>query len=221
MILTIFLWLLLAVLVVLTLGMFLSYKDDRKKDKNSSDTKTGLVFLIVFAVLSLILFAFLVSPSSSDDKKSSEPKTEKKATKKTPKKEKSKKESDKEKADKKEKAEVAALRKKNMAKNLEDYKDELSQASAKTDGAIADAYISKENGETIVVLSDDALDLNDNQLQAVSHSAWNAIDRMQDNYRIKENEDAHGAELIEIQDSAGDTIATTSFMGDFKYKGMK
>ncbi|WP_338230839.1 hypothetical protein [Lactiplantibacillus paraxiangfangensis] len=117
----------------------------------------------------------------------------------------------------KDKKELSSARKANEKKNFASYKKALATVPTKTHNAISKAYFDKTSEQTVLVLSDDALSLNDNELKGVVRSAWNAGENLLDNYTPFPDDDAAAALYITVQDSAGNRLAHTSAFGNFKY----
>lgn len=217
--------------------LFLKNRNDVKKKYKYK--KHLLIGIIVFAVT--IVVGSIISPNDSDNNKNKSEKTEKKADdskskeksdkqkqadakKKQDEQKKQQAKKDKEAQDKKEAKLVADTKKKNMAKNYEEYKQALSSVPEQTNGVISSAYIDPESHQTDVVLSADAIQTNDAQMREVAHSAWNAIHKICDAYRVSDNDDSDKsiAASININTPSGDTIAKSSlFTQSFKYVGMK
>lgn len=200
---------------------YISHKDKRELYKGP---------LIAFSVATVILFAYgaYTSDLNPNSQVSKEEKQQKQIDKQNAvKKEKEhkqkaaeeKQKSEQEAEDKKEKQQTADLKKKNEAQHLKEYKEELTKIPEKTNNLITKAYIDDSGSEqTTIVLSDQAMNVSDSELQNVAHSAYNSMQKIISNYTPFPDDSL--AYMIRIQDSSGDLIAKTSW-GDFKFVGDK
>lgn len=176
------------------------------------------VFLTIFCLL--ISIGISADKDDSNSNKSSKNKTEKVATKK---KEKSKPTanatSSKPKSKDNEDAKVKATKKANDQKNFDDYKNALTTLPDQSNGALTKAYVDNDSGNTVLVLSDDALSLSSNELKSVCKSAWDLGIKMSSSYMPGDNSVGDASKYITIEDSTGNRLAHTSLFGSFKYDG--
>lgn len=176
------------------------------------------VFLTIFCLL--ISIGISADKDDSNSNKSSKNKTEKVATKK---KEKSKPTanatSSKPKSKDNEDAKVKATKKANDQKNFDDYKNALTTLPDQSNGALTKAYVDNDSGNTVLVLSDDALSLSSNELKSVCKSAWNLGIKMSNSYMPGDNSVGNASKYITIEDNTGNRLAHTSLFGSFKYDG--
>jgi len=197
-------WILIVVICLWAYGAYSENKEGKEKIKTSAFVIAALIMLFVGFPMAFHHTATKVATSHHITK------TEKASSSKA---------SSKRESSKKEKAQVNKAKAKNEKENLADYKKALKSVPEKTKGAITDAYVDKDSGETMVTLSDDALGYSSNELKAVAKTAWNSIGSLRDNY-TPFPDDAGSTEMyITIQDSAGNKIAHTSLLGSFKYDG--
>lgn len=108
-----------------------------------------------------------------------------------------------------------AAKAKKAKKNFADYKAELKTLPSGTKGAITEAHYDSSTDQAVLVLSDDAMSLSNNELKMVSKSAWNLGNKMLNSYQPMPDDAVAGG--IVIQDSAGNQIAHSSMFGNFKY----
>lgn len=155
---------------------------------------------------------------SNDDNSNDSTKTSETAKKKKSKKHKESKE------DKEKSAEQSSAKKqiqKNLKQNLKTLQSKLAQIPDTTSGVITEAGFSDKNYVVTFVLSDDALEETDDQLESVVREIW---------YRGRDIVRAEGPypddtidrdePQISILDSAGHILGDTSpWTGNFKYKG--
>lgn len=155
---------------------------------------------------------------SNDDNSNDSTKTSETAKKKKSKKHKESKE------DKEKSAEQSSAKKqiqKNLKQNLKTLQSKLAQIPDTTSGVITEAGFSDKNYVVTFVLSDDALEEADDQLESVVREIW---------YRGRDIVRAEGPypddtidrdePQISILDSAGHILGETSpWTGNFKYKG--
>ncbi|HCD07177.1 MAG TPA: hypothetical protein DEQ50_02730 [Lactobacillus sp.] len=176
------------------------------------------VFLTIFCLL--ISIGISADKDDSNSNKSSKNKTEKVATKK---KEKSKPTanatSSKPKSKDNEDAKVKATKKANDQKNFDDYKNALTTLPDQSNGALTNAYVDNDSGNTVLVLSDDALSLSSNELKSVCKSAWDLGIKMSSSYMPGDSSVGDASKYITIEDNTGNRLAHTSLFGSFKYDG--
>ena len=194
----------------------------RHKASSSSASKYNWKKITLYSFLSMIISATILVPVNDrtpDGKKEiaqeRKKKYEKAESSKTEKKEKmSSKESSKQ-----AKKELSKEQAKNRKQNFSEYKQALKSVPQKTKYSITKAYFDEENGSTIVVLSDSALSLSDNELKAVAHAAWTSIQNLIDSYTPFPESEAAAEMYVTVEDSTGNKIAHTSLLGSFKYDG--
>lgn len=108
--------------------------------------------------------------------------------------------------------------KKNQEKqDYQHYLTALSKASDTTKGALTKAYYDDKNNYAVFVLDDAALSQSSNSLKTISKAAWDAGNRLYQEY--KPFPSGVVPNMIKIEDSQGNIIAETSFTGNFKYTG--
>ncbi|USS85047.1 hypothetical protein M3M35_07090 [Fructilactobacillus myrtifloralis] len=232
----------------LSVGGYLNYKDNKSsKPKEAKQYKWLTIIAAIIGAISLISFVASLGSSSNDNKPKTEKTTKKSNSKAKEDKEKEeakklKLESDKkeqaekqeqakkkkaedkkykEEMDKKEAAEVKKAKAKNDENNLTEYANALGQLPEKSNGAISDAYVDPESNQTVIVLSDEALGLNDNELKDVSKAAWELAQNLIDNYKLRNNKKVNAQTDVLIKDTSGNVIAKSSFFGGFKYVANK
>nr|CAA62090.1 gp304 [Lactobacillus phage phig1e] len=108
--------------------------------------------------------------------------------------------------------------KKNQEKqNYQNYLNALSKSPDTTKGALTKAYYDDKNNYAVFVLDDAALSQSSNSLKTISKAAWDAGNRLYQEY--KPFPSGVVPNMIKIEDSQGNIIAETSFTGNFKYTG--
>lgn len=205
-------------------GKIIQTEDYKKKIANGIKPEKLLVTHKWYFWLCMVLFYFgcLIMASglgSNENNNSNESaKTSQTAKKKKPKKHKESKE------DKEKSAEQSNAKKqiqKNLKQNLKTLQSKLAQIPDTTSGVITEAGFSDKNYVVTFVLSDDALEEADDQLESVVREIW---------YRGRDIVRAEGPypddtidrdePQISILDSAGHILGETSlWTGNFKYKG--
>lgn len=123
---------------------------------------------------------------------------------------------EKKKSEKKEKELEKKTRAKNMKQNFEDYKNALTRFPSESKNAITKAYWDSNLGQTIIVLNDEALEGTDAQLKEIAHAAWKKTEEVYDEYSPMPDDVNY---IVDINDSTGNQIATTSAFGSFKFEG--
>ncbi|MCG0820940.1 Covalently-linked cell wall protein 14 [Lactiplantibacillus plantarum] len=101
--------------------------------------------------------------------------------------------------------------------NYQHYLTALSKAPDTTKGALTKAYYDDKNNYAVFVLDDAALSQSSNSLKTISKAAWDAGNRLYQEY--KPFPSGVVPNMIKIEDSQGNIIAETSFTGNFKYTG--
>lgn len=115
------------------------------------------------------------------------------------------------------KKQVKIQRKKNEKLNYQELQSYLSKLSTKYHGAIDNAYYSKADSATVIILDSDILSMSDNQLKAAVRGAWNIGQNAAEKYSPLP--DSVNANYITVKDSTGNNLAHTSMFGSFKYDG--
>lgn len=203
---TIFGWVLIIFTVFWAIGDFSKDENGKAPTRNHRIKTIVIAVLVIFVGLyaaghsSRVATAKRESISSSRAESSSKVASKKKASSK-----------------KKEKKELTSAREANEKRNFVAYKKALKSVPKNTHNAITKAYVDDSNSQTILVLSDDALTLSDNELKAVVKSAWNAGQKLLENNTPFPEDDSGASMYTTVQDSAGNELAHTSTFGSFKY----
>lgn len=103
-----------------------------------------------------------------------------------------------------------------MKQNFSDYKNALSQFPSESKNAITKAYWDSTLGQTVVVLNDEALEGTNAQLKEIAHAAWKKTEAVYNEYSPMPDDVNY---IVDINDSTGNQIATTSAFGSFKFEG--
>ncbi|WP_353486099.1 hypothetical protein [Apilactobacillus xinyiensis] len=208
----------------ITIAVIVYWLKSRKvKKQNPNDYRTlnrengnydKLKKLIIAMIATFILASLFLAPSENRK----EAKEHKVAVAKKKADSKKKAVEDKKKAeDKKEADFVKTTKEDNEKKNLAAYKKDLNTIPEKTKGIISKAYIDESGSEqTTVVLSNEALNVSDNELKNIAHEAYNYMENFISNYKPLPDDSL--ADSIRIIDSSGNLIAKTSW-GNYKYVG--
>ncbi|MDF7668501.1 O-antigen ligase family protein [Lactobacillus sp. ESL0703] len=121
---------------------------------------------------------------------------------------------------KEEKAKKRKLIAKNKHNNLKKLKDALANLPEDTNNTIVDARLDDENLSIEITLTDDALSGTDAQLRSLTKKAWNIGINYANKYApYPEDTISENRPEVDIYDEAGNTLATTGFLGGFKFKG--
>ncbi|WP_282803659.1 DUF308 domain-containing protein [Secundilactobacillus kimchicus] len=205
------------IFIVLGILLAIGYWNQRKEEPNKKKAYlAAFIASIVMALVGVMLIRVNSIPSSNSD---SAPKTAKTTkTAKTSQSSSSRKPSgDSNDLGKKEKQEVDKKKAANERQNFASYKRALTQLPAKTKHVVTSAKVDPTSGETVVVLYDDALSLSTNELKNLAKTTWITISNMRDSYTPFPDNDSSSELYTTIEDSAGNKIAHTSLLGNFKF----
>ncbi|WP_419713244.1 hypothetical protein ACN2AV_00965 [Lentilactobacillus buchneri subsp. silagei] len=199
--------------LVLSLAMQRQKRNPEYKSKHN--WKHITLYSLLTLIASLVLFSFTSSHTPEAKKEAAESSSEsvKKASiKKVDKKKAAAKKS----SAKAQKQELKKERAKNEKINFKEYKQDLTKFPSETHNAITKAYWSSNLGQTVVVLNDKALEANPAQLKMIAHSAWKSTESV---YNANSPMPSDVNYIVDVEDSTGNQIATTSAFGSFKFEG--
>ena len=191
----------------------------RKKNNANFQTKHNwkkiTQYLWLTFIVSTVLFSF-TSNNTPEAKKEAAESSSESVKKASIKKVDKKKAAAKKSSAKAQKQELKKERAKNEKINFKEYKQDLAKFPSETHNAITKAYWSSNLGQTVVVLNDKALEANPAQLKMIAHSAWKSTESV---YNANSPMPSDVNYIVDVEDSTGNQIATTSGFGSFKFEG--